>query len=88
METKIISVYPLVGFENHVNSYDSGVPIDLFEAFSKLKEELVIKSNGTYEATPIIFDPNSAGGGIMSGIIEVKDGKHTKTEYVLTITKR
>jgi hypothetical protein len=86
METKKISVYSPEGEGGLGKSYDTGVPIDLFDAFSKLKEELVIKSNGIYEATPIIFNPNELG--VISGIIEVKDGRHTKTEYVLTITKR
>jgi len=83
METKKLSIYKTDGSEEF---HDTGVPIDLFEAFSKIKEDLGNKSEGIYECTPMILDHNI--NGVAVGILEKRDGITRKSEYTLTLTKR
>ena len=65
-------------------SYDSGIPIELVDALSKLKEKMDEVSNGKYYCTPFIYSEDLKG--ISVGIVEVKnDGIHTKTPFYLTI---
>ena len=66
------------------SGYDTKLPIDLVEAFAKLKEMLSELSGGKYECTPFIFDSNEAQG-ISTGNIEVKESHHTKLPFYLSI---
>ena len=66
------------------SGYDTKLPVDLVESFAKLKEMLSELSNGKYECTPFVYDPNEAQG-ISTGIIEFKDNHHTKLPFYLSI---
>lgn len=82
-ETKKISLYHPDGLGD---SYDTGIPIDLYEVFSKLKEEMHNKSNGVFQCTPMVFNPNSPGASTC--IVENKNGQSRKTEYTITLNKK
>lgn len=65
------------------DEYDTGLPEELVETFNKLKEKLVEISDGKYQCTPFVYDPEAKG--ILTGIIENKGTHHTKLPFYLCI---
>jgi hypothetical protein len=80
-KTNISVTYKVKNYSGE--EYDTKIPVELVEAFAKLKEKLVEVSNGRYECTPFVFDPESQG--LLTGIMEVKETHHTKLPFYLCI---
>ncbi len=87
METYKLKFYTGSTFndENAV-FHDSGIPIELAEAFKLLKEKLYEVSNGVYDCSPFVFNPEIKG--ISTGIFETKNGQMTKLPFYLIIKER
>lgn len=73
--------YQIANFDGE--NYDTKLPIELVEAFSKLKEKLVEVSNGRYQCTPFVFNPMTQG--LSTSIIETNENKTIKLPFYLSI---
>jgi len=65
--------------------YDSGIPVDLAKHFTKLRDDLIVISEGIYEASPFVYEPE--GNGLTVCIYEKRDGQIVKTKYRITLNK-
>jgi hypothetical protein len=75
--------YQMVNYDG--DSYDSKVPVELVDAFLKMKQVLEQMSNGKYYCTPNMYYVDELEG-VSVGIVEVNDdGTHIKTPFSLII---
>lgn len=85
MEKNNISVptYIVKSYDGN-NNYDSNIPIELVEIFQKLTSTLKDLSNGKYDCSPLVFDPNQSQG-VLVGIFETKENNTIKLPFYLSI---